>query len=159
MNTRTRIGLIVLITAALVLAVVIPALARKPIETDENCYVSMPIIHKDGKTYAFTNIYGALDAYWEAGTLYNFCTGIIPWGEELDIPAWRLLTFNETSDYFSDFIICEQSYCYTNPDLWFTITHQIYDPVDGITYGTEVWEVTIYRNGEFLFYKEYTPEE
>ena len=157
MNKRSKMVLIVLMTAALVLAVVLPALARKPIETDPNCRSTAVIVHKSG-AYDYDWVYGALDAYWEDGVLYNYCTGIIPWGDETDMPGWRFATFIETCVHFGDRVTCEKNTAIITPDQWGNDV-KIYDPETEDTYDTRVFYYSAHRNGEFLFNKEYTPEE
>jgi hypothetical protein len=157
MNKKSKIVLIVLITTSLVLAVVLPALARKPIETDPNCIAWAVIVNKSG-VYDRYAVYGALDAYWENGVLYNYCTGIIPWGDETDRPGWRFATFNESCEYFGDRVTCDKNTATTTPDQWGNDV-PIYDPETEDTYDTWVFYAISHRNGEFLFYKEYTPEE
>lgn len=159
MNKRTRIGLIVLITAALVLAVAVPALARKPIETDPHC-VGWAVIVNNNDVYDRYPVYGALDAYWEGGTLYNYCTGIMPWGDETDRPGWRFATFDESCEYLGDRVTCDKNTMTTTPDQWGSPV-QIYDPDGDVTYTADDFYLSVHRNGEFHFDKVlYTlPEE
>jgi len=160
MSKKFQISLIVLVAVLLTLVLSIPGLARQPLEIDPNCGVVVPIVNKSGNIYQTMTIYMALNAYWEGGTLYNYCTGIIPWGEELlDFPGWRLLTFNEMCEYYSGYVECDKNFSYTDPTIWYWDTTSLYDPVDDVALPTDVWNVTMYRNGEFLFYKEYTPPE
>ena len=155
MNKHVKISLIVLVAVVLLLALTIPVLAKKPVYPNPNCYAYMPTVHVSGNLYGGIYVFGALEAYWEDGVQYNYCTGIIPWGEETSIPGWRLLTFNEAAEYYADYNVCQQNFCWTDNTMWFSSTVPIYDPVEKMTLSAEIFYAAMYRNGEFLYYKEY----
>jgi hypothetical protein len=157
MNKKARVGLIVLITVILLLAVALPGLAKKT-ETYPCSYDGL-MVHISGD-YARTPIFGEMEAYWEDGVLYNICKGIIPWGEPIDPGAWRYATFEETCDYFGDSVTCTKTVLTITKEQWGGDVY-LFDPVTGESIGpaTDFNMIAHKYSGTFVGYEEYVPPE
>ena len=95
MNKRTRIGLIVLLTVSLLLALTVPGMATEGNETFF-CSPRVLTVDEEGNYYDHLRIDGELTAaYWEDGTLINICEGEIPFGEPIR-EGMSYATFEET---------------------------------------------------------------
>ncbi len=153
MSKRTRINLTVLVTLILVLAAALPALAKKP-SGDYTCRVTTPVYNDNVWVFSVWTE-GVLDAYWEGGVLYNFCTGTIPLGEEYNA-GLHYATFEEVCDYWGDNATCTKGVLSITPETSGG-TVEIFDPDTGAKYETDNFYASMNRSGKFLYYKEYTP--
>lgn len=81
MNKHTKFSLIALIIFVLLLVLTVPALAKK--SEPSPCFISSLIVNNGGHFDNFT-IYGELEAIWENSTLYNYCTGTVSFGDQVD---------------------------------------------------------------------------
>jgi len=154
MNKQTRIGLIVLITIVLLLVITIPSLAKK--EEPYQCHVDAPVVSNGGHISEI-EIYGELEAYWKDGTLFNYCTGVLPFGEPLeDGLGWRYLTFDEVCEQLGDKVECNGAILYSDKEIWETDV-VVYNPDTGELLAATDYSVTFHKKGDFTFYKEYVP--
>ena len=151
MKKHTRIGLMVLVTVVLLLALVMPALAKKGEFPASACYVMARVIDDDD-VIDIVPLHGELVAYWSEGTLYNYCTGIYPWGETLT-PYWRYLTFDEACEYFEGVATCTKNIISIQQEDWPGDIFS-YDPETGWRYySTDSLFEARRSSGKFLWYK------
>ena len=153
MNKKTRIGLMVLVTILVLLAMTVPGLAE---EEEPKCLVGILITDKGGE-FIIKNYYVDLTAYWDDDTLINICTGNLPFGK-LYLKDWWFATFKQTCDYWGDRVVCSQGVLYTDPTLWGS-GYNIYDPNTGEFLEADYYWVTAHANGYLEFYMEYTPQK
>lgn len=160
MNKRVRIGLIVVITAILALAMAVPGLARPP---GSGCWVSVTAYDKNGNILVIS-VDGDLTAWWDAGILYNTCTGTIPFGDPYphkNQPVVALTTFEKYCEISG--ISCTGNVFYMDTEVFGTAGYIIYDPYKdtyhSLTYGfVEIVYDPATGDGAFYLYKKYAPK-
>jgi hypothetical protein len=156
MSKHMRIGLVGLVTVMLLLAVVLPGLAKKP--DTYQCDIWGVKVHVSG-AFGRVQIFGELDAYWKDGVLYNTCKGVIPWGEPIEPGAWRYATFEESCDYMGDRVSCSKTILSTTKELW-GVDQELYDPeTDAMVGPADDFTLTAHKySGKFVVNLEYTPD-
>ena len=155
MKKQTKIGVMLLVTVILVLALAVPALAEEDGIPAYACEVGARIINEDDVIRSVP-LRGELVAYWEGGTLYNYCSGKIPWGETFSA-GWRYLTFVEVCEHFGDVATCTQNTISIAQEdwehdifIWDTIARWRYPSTDSLFEAQR-------GSGTFMWFKVYTP--
>jgi hypothetical protein len=159
MKKQTRIGLMVLVTLMLTLALTIPGLAEKP-TAPEDCMLAFPITNKANNiltTESIPGVHAIVD--WVEGTLINTCSGDgIPFGEivEGETGVFTWLSYADLADLDGwDWTSTSATLTADSAD----IAHDwrwVWDTDDN-AYKSTYWELTIYSDGNFVLTKEYTP--
>ena len=157
MKKYTKIGLLLLVTVVLLLAMVIPGMAKKGEFPNYACEAWARVVDDDG-VIDTVPLHGELVAYWEGGTLYNYCTGIVPWGETYGT-KWRYLTFDEACEHFIElgFATCTQNIISIEQEGW-PVPIDIFDPETWSLLTSDDSLFEAHRgSGKFVWFKEYTP--
>ena len=156
MTKHAKIGLMLLVTVVLLLTLVLPGFAKK--DESYQCYITTLVVNKGGNYLTEHILYGDLEAYWVDNTLYNYCTGKVPFGEPIDTgEGLSFATFDEVCKYYGDLNLatCSQNELYTDSSLW-QENIVLYNPDEGSLLDATYYDFTVHKNGKFLFYKEYT---
>lgn len=152
MNKQIRIGLIALITIILLLVLTVPGLANKP---KPFCAVRVLTIDDAGNVNNRYWLEGDLNAYWKKGTLYNECTGQIPFGEKIS-EMWSYASFETWCERLPEVDPCKDGPFFIDKEDYTTVV-SIFDPRAEDTYFATYYELTVWENGDFFYYKEYAP--
>jgi len=156
MKKQTRIGLMLLATLILTLALTIPGLADDP--TLGDCIMDYPAATKNGTTgpeYIRIALPGQLTTMdWDGDTLINVCEGEVPFGEPA-VGKGKLTFYTYDELATLDFFVVENDFTYASSET-FGGTVKVLDP-EGNEYTSTYWQGTIYPDGHFVFTKEYTP--
>jgi hypothetical protein len=158
MKKYTRIGLMVLVTLILTLALVIPGLADDP--TLGDCIMDYPASTSAGTTgpeYIRLPLSGQTTFVgWNAEntTLINICEGEVPFGEPA-VGKGKLTFYTYEELATLDFFVVTDDYTYASYDTYGG-TVRVFDE-DGTEYTSTYWIGKIYPEGTFVFIKEYTP--
>jgi hypothetical protein len=157
MKKQTRIGLLILITVILTLALAIPGLADDP--TYGDCIMSYPaaiITGTTGPEYISIALPGQLTFVgWVDGTLINVCEGEVPFGETaVGKGKLTFYSYDDLADLEEIFVVTED-YTYASFDTMGGRVN-VYD-LEGNSFRSTYWKAAIYPEGNFVFTKEYTP--
>lgn len=154
MKKHTKIGLMLLVTVVLLLAMVVPALARK--ELPEECSLLFPSTNNSVTNNLNLRLPGLYTFFGEIdGKVVNICEGEVPFGEPIN-PGNTWLEYEdlnglgrwEWSEEVATFTITE--------DEDFAVWAWVYDE-DGSKYVSTSAYVEVYPEGNYIFYKYYNP--
>lgn len=155
MKKQTKISLMVLVTLILTLALTIPGLAE---ETYGDCQIQFPVYSPgngiDTILMAVPGVYTTM--VWQDGTLVNFCEGVVPFEEPAVGKGKQTFLSYDDLAFLDSFTWTEESAIVTPETYTGEGTLWVFD-TDGTAYPATDWSITIYPEGNFEFYKEYTP--
>ena len=150
MKKQTRIGLMALVTVALLLALAVPVLAGESSgRLFKECYVAPPYWWK-GDIYTGLNVWGDLDWYEIEGGLVNECIGVIPLGETVNNTQFTFLSFDELCTETQGTCL-DGVYSFYND----TTELRVVDPIKKEVYRTPNWLFTVDEDGNFSLMKTY----
>lgn len=155
MKKQTRIGLMVLVTLIITLALTIPGLADDP--TLGECHLNFPADTPSGVFIDMMGVPGELTIEGDVQTtLENMCVGTVPFGESAHGNGKiTFFTYKELASL--DSFVVEHGYTYVDDETYTgSLAADVYD-TDGTAYPVTDWYAKIYPNGAYEFYKEYTP--
>lgn len=159
MKKQTRIGLIVLVTLMLTMTLTIPGLADK-LTAPDTCGLKFYITNVSNNLFTTESIPGGEFTIvgWVDGTLINTCTGGgIPFGEPVEGKpgSFTWLSYADLKDLDAwDWTPASATITADSADVKYVAW--VWD-TDNRSYKTTYWEITIYPNGNYEFYEEYTP--
>ena len=155
MKKHTRIGLIVVVTVILLLALTVPGLAKKGSNT--SCEMRVLTVDNAEKLhFDYMFFSGSLVISEEGDIVKNYCEGKIPFGAKINPGMW----YGDFADYCAFFVDYEP--CSGN---LFTIDKGDIDEgtrvvdLDNVRYWATWWSLEIDSDGNFVGFKEYDPAE
>ncbi len=155
MKKHTRIGLIVVVTVILLLALTVPGLAKKGSST--SCEMRVLTVDKAGNLHFDYMFYSeGLQIYEEDGILYNYCEGTIPFGENIKPGMWYG-DFVDYCTFFEDYEPCSGN-LFTLDAGDVDAETRVVD-LDNVRYWATWWSLEIDSDGNFIGLKEYDPAE